>query len=91
MYKLIRSLLFLFDAEVIHEFSTKLIKSFGSIPFSSFIIRKCYQVSDKSLEKELFGIKFKNPVGLAAGFDKNAEYYNEFSNFGFGPSPVIPI
>ena len=84
MYKLIRSLLFLFDAEVIHEFSTKLIKHFSLIPFSSFIIRKYYQVSDKSLEKELFGIKFKNPVGLAAGFDKNAEYYNEFSNFGFG-------
>jgi len=84
MYKLIRNLLFLFDAEVIHEFSTKLIKNFSLIPFSSFIIKKCYQVSDKSLEKELFGIKFKNPVGLAAGFDKNAEYYNEFSNFGFG-------
>lgn len=84
MYKLIRNLLFLFDAEVIHEFSTKLVKLFNLIPFSSSMMRKYYLVSDKSLEREVFGIKFKNPVGLAAGFDKNAEYYDEFSNFGFG-------
>ena len=84
MYKLIRNLLFLFDAEVIHEFSTKLVKLFNLIPFSSSMMRKYYLVSDKSLEREVFGLKFKNPVGLAAGFDKNAEYYDEFSNFGFG-------
>jgi dihydroorotate dehydrogenase len=41
-------------------------------------------VEDPSLEREVFGIKFKNPVGLAAGFDKDARLYNEFSNFGFG-------
>jgi len=41
-------------------------------------------ISDKSLEKELFGIKFKNPIGLAAGFDKNATLFNDFRNFGFG-------
>lgn len=84
MYKLIRNLLFLFDAEAIHEFSTKSIKLFNLIPLSSLMMRKYYLVSDKSLEREVFGIKFKNPVGLAAGFDKNAEYYDEFSNFGFG-------
>jgi len=84
MYKLIRNLLFLFDAEAIHEFSTKSIKFFNLIPLSSLMMRKYYLVSDKSLEREVFGIKFKNPVGLAAGFDKNAEYYDEFSNFGFG-------
>ena len=84
MYKLIRNLLFLFDAEVIHEFSTKLVKLFNLIPFSSSMMRKYYLVSDKSLEREVFGLKFKNPVGLAAGFDKNAKLYNELSRFGFG-------
>mgnify|MGYP000536291515 CR=1 FL=1 len=39
-------------------------------------------VEDKALEKELFGLTFKNPVGLAAGFDKDAKLYNELSNFG---------
>ncbi len=84
MYKLVRKFLFLFDAEEIHELSTKLIKLFNLIPFSSFLLRKCYLISDKSLEKELFGIKFNNPVGLAAGFDKNATLFNDFRNFGFG-------
>ena len=43
-----------------------------------------YQVNDKKLERNLFGLTFKNPVGLAAGFDKNAVLYNELANFGFG-------
>jgi dihydroorotate dehydrogenase len=43
-----------------------------------------YSVKDKSLEKELFGLKFKNPVGIAAGFDKNALLLNDLENFGFG-------
>lgn len=43
-----------------------------------------YLIKDKRLERELFGLKFKNPVGLAAGFDKDAKLYNELSNFGFG-------
>ena len=84
MYKLVRKFLFLFDAEEIHELSTKLIKLFNFIPFSYFLLRKCYLISDKSLERELFGIKFKNPIGLAAGFDKNATLFNDFRNFGFG-------
>lgn len=43
-----------------------------------------YLIEDKRLERNLFGITFKNPVGLAAGFDKNAVLYNELANFGFG-------
>ena len=84
MYKLVRSLLFLFDAEFIHEISTKLIKFYNYIPFVSKLLRKNYLISDKLLEKEVFGITFPNPVGLAAGFDKNASFYNDFRNFGFG-------
>ena len=84
MYKILRNFLFLFDAELIHEFSVKFIKFFFNIPLTKTIIRRIFVVNHSSLEKKLFGLKFKNPVGLAAGFDKNAESYREFSNFGFG-------
>ena len=84
MYSLIRRILFLFDAELIHEFSVKSIKLLSLLPFSKQILRYFFHVNTKALERNLFGLKFKNPVGLAAGFDKNAECYNEISNFGFG-------
>ena len=84
MYKVLRNFLFLFDAEFIHEFSVKFIKVFFNFPLTTKIIRRLFIVNHSSLEKKLFGLKFKNPVGLAAGFDKNAESYTEFSNFGFG-------
>ena len=84
MYSLIRRILFLFDAELIHEFSVKTIKLLNLLPFSKQILRYFFLTNSKVLERDLFGLNFKNPVGLAAGFDKNAECYNEFSNFGFG-------
>jgi dihydroorotate dehydrogenase len=84
MYSLIRRILFLFDAELIHEFSVKAIKLLNLLPFSKEILRYFFLSNSKVLERNLFGLNFKNPVGLAAGFDKNAECYNEFSNFGFG-------
>jgi len=56
----------------------------SKIPFVTSMFRSLYQVKDKRLERNLFGLKFENPVGLAAGFDKNAVLYNELANFGFG-------
>ena len=85
MYKsIIRPLFFLFDPEKIHHFTFLLIKLLSKIPGVPSIFRSLYQVNDKRLERELFGLTFKNPVGLAAGFDKNAVLYNELTNFGFG-------
>ena len=85
MYKLfIRRFLFLFDPEKIHYFTFSLIRFLCKVPFFSAIFRAMYLVEDKRLERNLFGITFKNPVGLAAGFDKNAVLYNELANFGFG-------
>ncbi|MCK0109079.1 quinone-dependent dihydroorotate dehydrogenase [Flavobacteriaceae bacterium S0825] len=85
MYKLlIRPLLFCFDPEKVHHFTFSFIKNCSRIPFVSTIIKSLYLVEDKSLERNLFGLTFKNPVGLAAGFDKNAVLYNELANFGFG-------
>lgn len=85
MYKLlIRPVLFLFDPEKVHYFTFSVVKFLHKIPFVPSIIRSRFQVNDKRLEREVFGITFKNPVGLAAGFDKNAVLYNELANFGFG-------
>ena len=85
MYKLfIRRFLFLFDPEKIHYFTFSLIRFLCKVPFFSAIFRAMYLIEDKRLERNLFGITFKNPVGLAAGFDKNAVLFNELANFGFG-------
>ncbi|ARV14663.1 quinone-dependent dihydroorotate dehydrogenase [Polaribacter sp. SA4-12] len=85
MYKsIVRPIFFLFDPEKIHYFTFSLVKTLCKIPFVSSIFRSLYVVEDKRLERTLFGITFKNPVGLAAGFDKNAVLYNELANFGFG-------
>jgi len=85
VYKLIiRPFLFLFDPEKVHYFTFSLIRILCKIPFVPSVFRKLYQVNDKKLERNLFGLHFTNPVGLAAGFDKNAVLYNELANFGFG-------
>ncbi|MBT8308967.1 MAG: quinone-dependent dihydroorotate dehydrogenase [Flavobacteriaceae bacterium] len=85
MYKfLIRPLFFLFDPEKVHHFTFSLIRFVCKIPLLPSIFRSIYLVENKRLERKLFGLKFKNPVGLAAGFDKDAKLYNELSNFGFG-------
>jgi len=85
MYKsIIRSILFKFDPEAVHYFTFDAIKLLSKIPGVPFLIRYFFQVNHPVLELELFGLRFKNPVGLAAGFDKNAVLYNELANFGFG-------
>ncbi len=85
MYKfLIRPILFLFDPENVHHFTFKMIRILSKIPLMSSVFRGMYKVNDPRLEREVFGLTFKNPVGLAAGFDKDAKLYNELHNFGFG-------
>lgn len=85
MYKsFIRPIFFLFDPEKIHHFTFFIIKLIFKIPGVKSFIRSLFMVSNKKLERTVFGLKFKNPVGLAAGFDKNGLLYNELSNFGFG-------
>lgn len=79
----IRPLLFLFEPEKVHNFAVFTVRTLGKIPFINTILRKIFIVNDKRLEREVFGLRFSNPVGFAAGFDKNAEFYNEFSSFGF--------
>ncbi|MCV9930907.1 quinone-dependent dihydroorotate dehydrogenase [Flavobacterium sp. LS1R47] len=85
MYKLlIRPILFRYDPEEVHYFTFSFVRFISKIPGVSSIIKAIYKVNDPRLEREVFGIKFSNPVGLAAGFDKDAKLYKELSDFGFG-------
>lgn len=85
MYKsLIRPVLFRFDPEKIHHFTFSTIRFLNSIPGMPSLLKSMYEVNDPKLEREVFGLKFKNPVGLAAGLDKDAKLYKELGNLGFG-------
>ena len=85
MYKsLIRKILFQFDPEEVHHFTFTALKIIFRIPLMGYFTKRIFQVNDKKLERKLFGLTFKNPVGLAAGFDKNAVLFDEFENYGFG-------
>lgn len=85
MYKqFLRPILFKYDPEKVHYFTFSMVSKLSKIPGFSSLVRKLYEVNDPRLEQEVFGLKFKNPVGLAAGFDKDAKLFQELSNFGFG-------
>ncbi|MBX2828689.1 MAG: quinone-dependent dihydroorotate dehydrogenase [Flavobacteriaceae bacterium] len=84
MYKvLLRPLLFCFDPEKVHHFTFSLVRFCHRLGMGG-MFRRIYKVNDSALKRELFGLTFPNPVGLAAGFDKDAKLYKELSNFGFG-------
>jgi len=84
MYKfLVRPLLFLFAPETIHFIVSRILKVTFIIPGLSYIISRLFTLENKRLVRDVAGLKFKNPVGLAAGFDKNASLFNELSNLGF--------
>lgn len=85
MYRLIKPLFFKFDPEKVHYFVVQRLKWFHEhFPLGKTIIRSSFDIHVKGLEREVFGIKFRNPVGLAAGFDKNGEYIEALSDLGFG-------
>ena len=85
MYKhILKPILFLFNPETAHNLTFSGISFLRHVPFARSIIRAIYKVDSPKLEKEVFGIRFPNPVGLAGGLDKNGEYYNDMANFGFG-------
>ena len=82
--KVIRPIFFLVSPESIHHFVISSLKVLFSIPFLALLVKKRAQINNHLLVREVFGLKFQNPVGLAAGFDKDAQLFNELSNFGFG-------
>ncbi|HUH34532.1 MAG TPA: quinone-dependent dihydroorotate dehydrogenase [Moheibacter sp.] len=85
MYKsFLRPLFFQFDPEKVHHFTFSLLKLSHRLPGIPQMLKKSYCIEDPRLEREVFGLKFKNPVGLAAGFDKDAKLYQELASLGFG-------
>jgi len=84
MYKLLRSILFNFNTEAVHHFSMNSLSFACKIKFLRNIITNKFTVTDKKLEKKVCGLSFRNPVGLGAGFDKNAKYLTELKALGFG-------
>ncbi|MTI40079.1 quinone-dependent dihydroorotate dehydrogenase [Fulvivirga lutimaris] len=85
MYKLlIRPIFFLFDPEKIHHFTFNMLSFLGKVPGIKAIWKGLYTTKDSALKRTFFGIDFPNPVGLAAGFDKDAKLIDELGCFGFG-------
>jgi len=79
-----KPLLFKLDAERAHHFIFDNVKRLGRVPGTTAVLRALYHYNHPSLEREVFGLKFPNPVGLAAGFDKNAMLTDELATMGFG-------
>jgi dihydroorotate dehydrogenase len=84
MFKIIKPLLFLFSPETSHNIVVFLLRFVACLPGSHYLLRFFYGYKSPDLEKEVMGIKFRNPVGLAAGFDKNGEVFNQLDSLGFG-------
>lgn len=80
----IKPFLFLFTPEKAHHIAFTLLKWTCKIPGVKGINKAMFSITDKRLERTVFGITFPNPVGLAAGFDKDARVIDEFSTLGFG-------
>ena len=84
IYPILRNLLFNFPAEEVHYFSMNNLHRICATSIGRSFLQSQFSVTDKSLEKDLFGLRFSNPVGLGAGFDKNASYLKELACLGFG-------
>ncbi len=84
MYPLVKPFLFLLSAERAHYFTTGSLAFLFIIPGVKWLFRKAFTYAHPDLECEVAGIKFKNPIGLAAGFDKDAKFLNRMSVLGFG-------
>jgi dihydroorotate dehydrogenase len=84
MYKLFRNILFLFPPESVHHFSMNLLELGSKIGFVQKILKARFSVENPAFQKEFLGLTFSNPIGLAAGFDKNALYLSSLATLGFG-------
>jgi dihydroorotate dehydrogenase len=84
MYKILRPLLFSIDPERIHHLVFSCLRFATQVPAFKSALQSLYAVGDPQAEKTLFGLRFKNPVGLAAGFDKDAKLVDELELLGFG-------
>ena len=84
MRKILHIISSLFGAERAHSISVLLLRMVDKIPTAKWFLRKIYAVEDKALEREVFGLRFRNPIGIAAGYDRNGEIFRPLSALGFG-------
>jgi dihydroorotate dehydrogenase len=91
MYRLVRPFLFRLDPEQAHHLTLTLLKWAGRFPITEYLLRSLFTLDDSRLEVEVFGVKFKNPIGLAAGYDKNGIAVQGLSCLGFGHVEVGTI
>ena len=84
MYQLLKPFLFLMAPEKAHHFTIALARIGFNIPIVSSILKSNFTTKDDSLKRELMGLTFENPVGLAAGFDKDGKYFDLMAKLGFG-------
>lgn len=84
MYKFFRPLLFKLQPETIHHLIVRMLRVLHFVPFARCIMRAIFARRSPALEREVLGLKFPNPIGLAAGFDKDAEVYDMLGALGFG-------
>ena len=82
--KLIKPILFAMNIERAHSTVLFLLRMIGKIPGGRALLRAIYRTEHPSLEREVFGLRLPNPIGLAAGFDRNGEAFRELSALGFG-------
>jgi len=84
VYRLLKPFIFLLSPESAHHFAISLLEFAIKLPFGASILRALYQYKSPKLQKEVFSLHFKNPVGLAAGFDKDGRHLHALSVLGFG-------
>ena len=89
--KIVKHILFLFDAELMHQTFIKIGQFLNYFSFTRAITRVLFSYKNKMLEQTLLGIKFENPVGFSAGFDKNGVMVNLMSDVGFGFAEIGSI
>src|SRR5690349_16197687 len=84
MYRLLRPVLFRIDPERAHGFTLQALEAVGRVPGGEWMLDRLFKLDDARLHVEALGLTFKNPVGLAAGYDKNAAAVRGLSTLGFG-------
>jgi len=84
IYRLLKAFLFLFPAEFAHHLTTKTFNGLEKTPLFSQLIASIFKYNHPSLERKIWGLTFPNPIGLAAGFDKDGKYIRAMSSLGFG-------
>ena len=88
MYQVLKPFLFQLPAERAHHFTVKALHQTLRLPGISAAFRAQYKLEHASLERNLFGLRFPNPIGLAAGFDKDGKYYHDMAALGFRVSGI---